>query len=215
MMTKPGLKVVTTVGGGATHFWAYKNEDERKKSIEQMMGREHIVEVALCDVQSLEWTAPNHQRIQTGLKVFDEQFQSVPGGNLIANTFLGQHIRPRAEVECNGFMFKPGELQDADLKCFTQVDPQKHFARILKSCKYLELEAGWLTAVFHWTGPSYRRTCVLHGAVLTDKHLNLMRRIDRWDLGLQRRTSSARVMDAVTPFLTQEIATNVRALIVH
>lgn len=212
MMTKPGLKVVTTVGGGATHFWAYKNEDERKKSIEQMMGREHIVEVALCDIRSLEWTTPNHQCIQTGLKVFDEQFQGIPGGNLIANTFLGQHIRPRNEVECNGHTFKPGDLQNFDLKTFVQVDRQQHLTQIVRKCQRLESESGWLTAVFHWTGPSYRRSCVLHGAVLTDRHLNLIRRINRWDLGLQRRSSSMRVMDVVTPFLTQEMASNIQVL---
>lgn len=213
--TKPGLKVVTSLSGGETHFFRYDDYKERDTAISRWQRNKNAVDIQRCDIRTLPWRDPNHQHLNTGLKAFDSQFQCLPGGNLIANTFLGQHVRARTDTECNGFSFGYAELQNADLKAFKSLDRSGSLARAIQRYGHFENQQGWATMVFHRNGTRDKGTFVIHGAVITDRHLKLIARLDSSYFGQPSRARSYAVMDVVTPYLTDAIATNLAPVALH
>jgi len=54
--------------------------------------------------------------LDTGWKEFDRQTNCITTGNAVCNTQMSTYIRPFSETECNGLVFRPGELMTFDLK---------------------------------------------------------------------------------------------------
>lgn len=55
--------------------------------------------------------------LNTDYKTFNKQTNCISSGNVIANTEIGWHIRPKNEISCNGKDFELGELRNHDLSC--------------------------------------------------------------------------------------------------
>jgi hypothetical protein len=212
-ITKPGLAV--TYGSSSLHFWTYPNEAARTKAIQMMPPTASSVET--CDVRTLEWATPNRVKINSGCKAFDKQCQGITTGNFIANTFLSLYIRPRAQTECNGFQNPPGHLQEFDLLPFARPDLHMRSAMdFIRKLPLAQTQSLLLTAVFHTSRDRQGRTIlVVHGAVLTDTMLRLIRRFERYELGMYRKAKSYRIMETVTPFLTDQRATNRIPVVLH
>jgi len=62
-----------------------------------------------------EWIHPNKMRFESEHKTFNQQVKCISRGNVISDTQLSGCIRPFNEVECNGYTFPPGHLQEHDL----------------------------------------------------------------------------------------------------
>ena len=60
------------------------------------------------------------QLVGTGWKEFDRQTNCITTGNAVCNTQMSTYIRPFSETECNGHVFRPGELMAFDLKPYVK-----------------------------------------------------------------------------------------------
>lgn len=173
--------------------------------------------VETCDVRTLEWATPNRVNINSGCKAFDKQCQGITTGNVIANTFLSMYIRPRSRTECNGRQNPPGHLQEFDLRLFAA--PELHMRAAMEFIRNLPLaqtQSLLLTAVFHSSKDRQGRPVrVVHGAIVTDTMLRLVRRFERFELGMHCKAKSYRIMEVVTPFLTDQCATNRVPVVLH
>lgn len=58
--------------------------------------------------------------VDTGWKTFDRQTNCITTGNAVCNTQMSTYIRPFSETECNGRVFRPGELMAFDLKPYVR-----------------------------------------------------------------------------------------------
>ena len=58
--------------------------------------------------------------VDTGWKEFDRQTNCITAGNAVCNTQMSTYIRPFSETECNGLVFRPGELMAFDLKPYVK-----------------------------------------------------------------------------------------------
>lgn len=202
----PGLAIVGA--RNHLHIWSYKDVAERDRRAQEYAAGSFATTVETCDVRTLDWVNPNRQNINTGCKAFDKQTTSVMTGNVMANTMLSWYIRPRNETKCNGFDFKPGELQESDLKVFAQLKSDA-VIRCINHLPRAESEMLILTVVFHGRrGTDGRKERVIHGGLITDTLLRQVRRFDRNEFGLSWRTASCKIMDAVIPHLTDQKAIN-------
>jgi len=212
---KPGLAF--TSKSNFLSIWRYETERKRESALADILRAGHARSIERCEVKSIPWKTPNRAEINTGCKTFDEQCQGVMTGNVIANTFLSLFIRPRAERKCNGFDFAYGELQTADLKPFAQPNLcARNVLSYISTLPRAETDQLLLTLVFHYARDRFgRKKMVVHGAIITDTLLKVVKRFDRWELGLTERTQSMRVMDTVTPYLTDECAVNRQPVALH
>jgi len=70
--------------------------------------------------------------IDTGWKGFDRQTNCISHGQSIANTQISTLIRPFSETECNGHVFRPGELMAFDLKPYLKYGIPDRIREILE-----------------------------------------------------------------------------------
>lgn len=73
----------------------------------------------------------NKMIINSGFKEFDKQTNCITSGNVMANTMWGKYIRTWNEIECNGLIFKEGELFKSDLKYFHISEGLKEYIKSL------------------------------------------------------------------------------------
>lgn len=101
----------------------------------------------------------DHMVIDTGHKTFDRQCESLGVGNTIGTCQFSWHIRPKNEIECNGYVFAIGSLRESDLKFFTRLP--YHIKKDVES--YTEHKGAYLSEIRHHV--SGRK--VIHGWILT------------------------------------------------
>lgn len=151
--------------------------------------------------------------ISSGYKEFDKAASSESGyigtGNVISNAMFGFHVRARTELECNGFAFAVGKLQESDLSPASKGYGQDFEAvrRYIRKSEYFENQNGWCYLIRHQRQAD--RKVVLHGALVTDSQNRLLRRFDRLELEYGRYHQSMKsrgVMDAVLPLLVRGFA---------
>lgn len=112
---------------------------------------------------------------KSGYVAFDKALHGKGGlittGNVVSDTMVGFHVRPRQETECNGFSFKKGELHAADKDRlgppYAQLD--RHIQRCLAQ-NHFETEAGWVYVIRHYEGKNLR----IHGALVVDAKNKLL-----------------------------------------
>lgn len=212
---QPGLAVISN--SNHLHIWRYKTEENRSAALADILRAGYARSIDQCDVKALQWATPNRAAIDSGCKTFDKQCQGIIHGNLIANTFLSLFVRPRNECKCNGFDYAPGRLQEFDLKPFTVRDLHAMQAvHYIRSLPQAETEDLLMTVVFHNAKSADRRdNRVVHGVIITDTMLKLVKRFDRGDFGLTKKTKSYQVMDSVTPYLTDGCILNRQPIALH
>lgn len=165
--------------------------------IDNMMAMPHVDRIEMCHTLPTRWRTSNSMDMATGNTAFDRKRVVAMTGNIISDTMYGTFIRPRQEIECNGFVSAPGHLQAFDLKGFSELRPVRDFVE--RDVRF-ETTTCIGYAIFHWDG-EHR---IYHGALVTDKEHQLLRQFDRRDLGLPYRRTSDAVMSAMRFRLTDE-----------
>lgn len=132
--------------------------------------------------------------IDTGHAAFDKQTNSIGPANHWANTIHGNFIRPHQETGCNGFFFRPGELQRTDLKYYRDIGTPGHILNAVKQAA--KDQNVILYAVFHWNSKNGNGIRIVHGFILTDAEYKL---IDSWVTGPSWK--SGNVVETVLPYI--------------
>jgi hypothetical protein len=66
------------------------------------------------NVKQKEWINGNHMKFESLHKTFNLQVDCISTGNVIGDVQYSSFVRPRDELECNGFVNEPGHLQEYD-----------------------------------------------------------------------------------------------------
>lgn len=82
-------------------------------------------------MEKATWDNPNKMHIDSGFKLFDKQTTLITTGNVIAPTQTSWFIRPFDEVVNGGYIGKPGEFLEYDLKHFLNGVPE-YMLKILR-----------------------------------------------------------------------------------
>jgi hypothetical protein len=129
------------------------------------------------------------QVINTGHKEFDRQTQVIDIGNVWANTQFSNYIRPRDEIECNGFVSPPGHLQNYDLGAYSAM-PQHVESEVRK---LVDTHHGGILYEFrHFRG----KQKVIDGYILTDRQYHLL---SRWPLS----SKANQILDVCQQYMTE------------
>ena len=204
-IAKLGLAIATAHGD--TIFPTFSSEEDRQKRIEEVLHNTHIRRVERCMVRKTAFRTPNQAEVDTGTKAFDRQCQSIAfSGNLIANTFYGNFVRARSTTQCNGFEFGLGELQKRDLELFekNRALHSRAAQEFIKKSPFCEENDVILTMVFHTRRESNRNVFVVHGAIIVNRKHQLIKRFDRFNLGLTHSARSLEIMNTVVPLMTDQ-----------
>ena len=154
MKTSPAIAHLST--RGYMSFFSYQDEASREKSLSGWLDTarqmDHVARLERCEVRKPAFVTPNRSEAITGVRAFDDQCQGIMTGNVIANTFYSSYIRPRREVDCNGYAFPYGNLQLFDLRPFEQEGSlaSHNAAFFVRSYAQAEDTPLLLTTVFHW-----------------------------------------------------------------
>jgi hypothetical protein len=201
-VTVPGLFVrYRYTHGEFSHLWSYVHDIPRMQAARHLAMQSHCAAVDLCSLTS-------SVGLLTGCKAFDTERQGSITGNVISNTLLGQHIRPRRETRCNGYEWEPSHLQNTDLKVFTRLDRIGTLSRYVRHSSHFEADGGVAYLIMHMRTDHGRHHPVVHGGLVTDRHRKRLVTWSAGELGHRGSPKSAQIMDTVTPFLTDEIAIN-------
>lgn len=73
-------------------------------------------------------------------------------GNVSSKVMAGKYIRPVDEVTCNGFDFKPGQLQTSDLNAFSSHSARSVFSRWAELVPDMKTETTIAYVFFTYTG---------------------------------------------------------------
>jgi hypothetical protein len=66
-------------------------------------------------MKTITWDNPNKMHFESPHKTFNRQAELISTGNVIGTVQYSNYIRPYNELECNGFSFEAGHLQNYDL----------------------------------------------------------------------------------------------------
>jgi hypothetical protein len=135
----------------------------------------------------------------SGHSTFDRQVDAacIMAGNVISDVQTSTYIRPRQQLECNGFTNAPGHLQEFDLKTFARRQDMGRVLAYIRADPFFASNDAIGYRIFHKVGKQE----TLHGFLLTDRDHQLIRRFDREDLGLRRSAKSASVLDFCLPYV--------------
>lgn len=129
---------------------------------------------------------------------FNSRVDLILTGNVYSNVQSSTYVRPRNELECNGFTRAPGHLQKFDLDTFVNGNREMDaVVAYIKRDPFFESNQSIAYRIFHTIGQKR----VLHGVIITDANYQLVRRFDREDLGLQRSAKSSDVLDFALKYL--------------
>lgn len=109
------------------------------------------------------------QIINSGWKLFDDQTNFISTGNVLANTQHSSFIRPYKECDCNGFVFKEGELLKSDMNLFGERIPD-YIKEILLDKKREDSVILYMFYVWNRDRRAEPFCCVV-----TDRNYNLIR----------------------------------------
>lgn len=207
----PGLRVQVRYKdrGEATHFFSYASQEKRRRAMADWIRNEQCVAIDRCQIRRPRRGPGDREHINTGCAFFDRQHQVLMTGNLMSNTVLGWHVRPYRQRECNGFTWRSGELRYKDVQAFAGLVSPADLLGHLSGRTLLHADL-IVYAVFHTKAPLYRQERVLHGVLVTEAATH--RRLAQFEpQAFARRGSpkSARIMEVVTPYLTDEIAAQI------
>ena len=119
-----------------------------------------------------EWVTPNRMKFESLHKTFNRQVNLISTGNQMCNTVRSFFIRAFNELECNGRLNEPGQLQEYDLNNFQD----KYYPSDLGGVKDFIRREGKtkrfiLYVFFHYNGEKK----ITHGAIVTDAEHNHIR----------------------------------------
>ena len=117
-------------------------------------------------MKKIVWQNPNKMEIHTGHKTFDKKCVVIREGNVFSDTQTSCYIRPRTEIECNGFTNPEGYLRDFDLHAFVNTQPgiPRHVLdRVIEETKDKQI---CLYRIFHYIGEKR----IMHGWILTKSY---------------------------------------------
>jgi hypothetical protein len=129
---------------------------------------------------------------------FNQKADLIMTGNVSSNVQSSTFVRARQQLECNGFMNKPGHLQEFDLEGFAR--NQRDMTPVLEYIRrdpFFESNTAIAYRFHHYDG----KTRQLHGVIVTDEHHRIVRRFDREDLVGRRSAKSASVIDFCKQFV--------------
>lgn len=194
--TKKGLRVTWTEDsvhkGAVMLFKMFKGEDLNKE-IQRLSANPLVAKLEVVRYRDAS-------KVDSGLKIFDRQFQGFITGNIVANTCTGWYVRGGLETQCNDREFEQGHLLNTDLKIFSET-PQ--LVGLVRAYQRQRSESVIVYRIFHMHRVDGKLIRNVHGAFVVDsKTMELIARFDRPMLGLGYRKSSKKVMDVVEPFYT-------------
>jgi len=194
--TKKGLRITWTedsVHKGAVMLFKMFKGDDLNKEIQRLSANPLVAKLEVVSYRDAS-------KVDSGLKIFDRQFQGFLTGNIGANTCTGWYVRGGLETQCNGREFEQGQLLDFDLKVFSET-PQ--LVGLVRAYQRQRSESVVVYRIFHTKRIDGKLVRQVHGAFVVDsKTMKLITRLDRQILGLGYRESSQKVMDVVEPFYT-------------
>lgn len=158
---------------GQTSFLTYPSAHERDQSLLKMPFHEGQTRTP-CDL----WGG---DRYQSGHKAFDRQTELITTGNVWGTTQFSHYIRATDECDCNGHRFNKGTLFRKDVEVLMGAVGGGVFKDLLPlgDPDGAGFPGGW-GYLFRY----FDRGCpVFIGALVTDRHGALLRRIDREDVG--------------------------------
>jgi hypothetical protein len=123
-------------------------------------------------MKEIVWDTPNKMHFDSPHKMFNRQCKLIATGNQIGNVVYSNYIRPHSEIECNGFINKPGHLQNWDLTKNIVADTLP--SAIREQIRELTYDKGGIVYNFHhWNGNKR----IDDGFVLTtrDEHHKLVK----------------------------------------
>jgi hypothetical protein len=136
----------------------------------------------------VEYQNPNKIKVTTGHKTFDRFCNYLGTGNVVSDGQWGSFIRPETETECNGMVWKPGELRDFDLKPYREsLRMPAHIDRRVLAAT--ETEDAILSAIFHYNGDKR----IVHGYILTKNSSGNHKLL--WAISTGRSYRSQHVLD--------------------
>lgn len=118
----------------------------------------------------------------TGHKSFDQIAAKdyIGPGNVYSNVQLSSYIRAFKNVDCNGFLWKEGELQAADLKSF--VKPRYRVPRnIVQFVKSVAVDDDVILYMFYHRNS--HKEIVIHGYAVTKGHKQEHELLNSWITG--------------------------------
>jgi penicillin-binding protein-related factor A (putative recombinase) len=117
-------------------------------------------------MKTKQWDTPNKMHFDSLHKTFNKQCNYISTGNVYSNVQTSSFIRASSQLECNGFKFDAGHLQDCDMKGF---NAWLAYHQIKHIKELTDLHNGSiLYKFFHMS----KGVHIVHGHVLTDKHYN-------------------------------------------
>jgi len=117
-----------------------------------------------------QWLNGNHMLFESDCKMFNKQCDLITTGNVWGIVQFSQYIRPTNEVECNGHIFKPGELRDYDLRPFAL-----HQFPAVRKAVMEYADAGQKIILYKFRHFNGQRETV-HGFVITDPNYRLLKK---------------------------------------
>ena len=211
----PGLRVQIRYKDrrSAAHFWRYPSLAAQRAAITDLLENEQCIAIDRCLIRRPLVHKDRHQ-IDTGCAIFDRQHQLATTGNVISNTIVSWIVRPYSRRQCNGITFAPGELFRKDIAVFQKLmDPHR-----LAGALFQRQDDSIVYAIFHTSGSGGSTHRVLHGALITDAATHKrLRQLSADELiaggrRYGRSPYSGRIMEAVTPWLTDEIARDLESV---
>jgi hypothetical protein len=146
------------------------------------------------NVKQKEWINGNHMKFESLHKTFNLQVDCISTGNVIGDVQYSSFVRPRDELECNGFVNEPGHLQEYDLKPFREI---LHSPGYILDAVRQETRSVILYAIFHYSYNKGER--IIHGVILTTGDHKLLH---KWYLLDNEKSRS--VIDEATKYITEE-----------
>lgn len=192
----PGLEIrqgLRVRDGNQTTYLNYDDERGRDAAIERWTQRPQVI-VEPCRI----WRGTP----LTGLVSFDRQTNYIGSGNVWATTQQSSYLRSTQEIECNGFTFGRKHLFQSDVRamCSTRAGQDAFsYLRRLAEPNGGEFPGGWAYLFRYYDSAC---TAVLVGALVTDKHHHLLRRIAREDVGLRMSGKARHALDLLELIVT-------------
>ena len=117
-----------------------------------------------------EWITGNHMKFNSLHKTFNKQCDSISKGNVWGDSQFSGFIRAHNNVDCNGFTFDKGHLQQTDIKMFSNYHiPEYIKHRIITESKNKSI----IFYVFkHYSYKKQKH--IIDGYVMTDDNYNLI-----------------------------------------
>lgn len=203
MSTKiPGLEIshgIRVRREEVTEYLAYVDERTRDAALQSQEPKSGVT-FESCRL----WTG----KPQTELATFDRQSEYLGMGNVWGTTQFSNCLRSTQDQTCNGFEFDPQALflSDVDTMCRTNGGRGVFsYLRQLAKPDSAGFPGGWAYLFRYFDG---RKAPVVVGGLVTDRRHQLIRRVDREDIGLRASGKARHALDVLECLVTDRRVVN-------